>query len=87
MRVLAPSGRDATAQFDLIIGGVTLQETTFIGTCTYTAKDFRATAEAMFSGKLGQLDWYKPRPLSGGAKPFSDIRKGAIDATKIILKP
>ena len=32
---------------------MTLQEITFIGTYTYTARDFRETAQAMFDGRLG----------------------------------
>ena len=35
---------------------MTLQEITFIGTYTYTAEDFRDTAEAIFDGRLGHLD-------------------------------
>ena len=65
----------------------TLQEITFMGTYTYTAEDFRATAQAMFSGKLGRLDWFEARPLSKGAKAFVDIRQSIVEAPKIILKP
>ena len=71
----------------LDIRRVTLQEVTFMGTYTYTAADFRATAQAMFSGKLGRLDWYETRQLSEGAKAFTDIRQGIVEAPKIILKP
>ena len=71
----------------LDIRRVTLQEITFMGTYTYTAEDFRATAQAMFDGKLGQLDWYEARPLSEGANAFVDIRQGVVEAPKIILKP
>ena len=71
----------------LDIRRTTLQEITFMGTYTYTAADFRATAQAMFSGRLGQLDWYDARQLSDGAKAFVDIRQGIVEAPKIILKP
>jgi len=71
----------------LDIRRVTLQEITFMGTYTYTADDFRTTAEAMFSGKLGALDWFEARPLADGAKAFSDIRQGVVETPKIILKP
>lgn len=71
----------------LDIRRVTLQEITFMGTYTYTAADFRATAQAMFSGKLGRLDWFEARQLSDGAKAFADIRQGLVEAPKIILKP
>ena len=71
----------------LDIRRLTLQEISFIGTYTYTAADFRATAQAMFDGRLGTLDWYETRPLSAGAQAFSDIRKGIVQAPKVILKP
>jgi 2-desacetyl-2-hydroxyethyl bacteriochlorophyllide A dehydrogenase len=71
----------------LDIRRMTLQEITFIGTYTYTAKDFRDTAEAMFDGRLGTLDWVESRPLSEGAEAFSDIRSGRTPAPKILLKP
>lgn len=66
---------------------LTLQEITFIGTYTYTAQDFRDTAAAMWDGRLGDLNWTEERPLSAGAQAFSDIRKGAVAAPKIVLRP
>lgn len=66
---------------------MTLQEITFIGTYTYTARDFRDTAAAIFDGRLGALDWPETRPLSDGARAFADIRAGTVAAPKIILKP
>ena len=71
----------------LDIRRLTLQEITFIGTYTYTAQDFRDTAQAMFAGLLGPLDWFEPRALADGAQAFADIRSGQVSAPKIILKP
>lgn len=71
----------------LDIRRITLQEISFIGTYTYTAQDFRDTAQAMFEGRLGPLDWVEIRPLSEGARAFSDIRSGRVAAPKLILKP
>ena len=71
----------------LDIRRITLQEITFIGTYAYTAQDFRDTAQAMFDGRLGPLDWVETRPLAEGARAFSDIRAGLTPAPKIILKP
>lgn len=71
----------------LDIRRMTLQEITFIGTYTYTAQDFRDTAQAIFDGHLGPLDWTETRPLSEGAVAFRDIRAGTVPAPKIILKP
>lgn len=71
----------------LDIRRMTLQEITFVGTYTYTARDFRDTAEAMFGGRLGSLDWTELRPLSDGQAAFADIREARTAAPKIILKP
>ena len=71
----------------LDIRRMTLQEITFIGTCTYSAADFRETAEAIFRGVLGALDWPEIRPLSEGARAFDEIRAGRAAAPKIILMP
>ena len=71
----------------LDIRRMTLQEITFIGTYTYTAQDFRDTAQAIFDGYLGPLDWTEARPLSDGPAAFADIRAGRTEAPKIILHP
>jgi L-gulonate 5-dehydrogenase len=71
----------------LDIRRMTLQEISFIGTYTYTAQDFRDTAEAIFSGRLGPLDWFETRPLSQGAQAFQDLRTGNVAAPKVILTP
>ena len=41
----------------------------------------------MCKGRLGALDWYETRPLEAGSQAFEDIRKGQVQAPKIILKP
>ncbi len=66
---------------------MTLQEITFIGTYTYTMADFKVTANAIFSGKLGNLRWIDKRPLASGARAFDDIAAGESAAPKIILQP
>ena len=71
----------------LDIRRMTLQEITFIGTYTYAQADFRGTAQAIFDGHLGALDWAEIRPLSDGARAFADIKAGRVAAPKIILKP
>jgi len=71
----------------LDIRRMTLQEITFIGTYTYTAEDFRTTAQAMFDGRLGPLDWFESRPLTEGARAFADLRGGRVTAPKIVLDP
>lgn len=71
----------------LDIRRMTLQEITFIGTYTYTAEDFRQTAQAIFDGRLGGLDWIEERALSDGATAFRDLRNGAVAAPKVILTP
>ncbi|WP_150525145.1 zinc-dependent alcohol dehydrogenase [Roseibium sediminis] len=71
----------------LDIRRMTLQEITFIGTYTYTVEDFRATAKAIFDGRLGPLDWVETRFLSEGAAAFADLRSGRVASPKILLKP
>ena len=66
---------------------MTLQEITFIGTYTYTAQDFRDTAQAIFQGRLGPLDWFQRRSLCDGAQAFKDLRAGSVAAPKIVLDP
>ncbi|MCP5074516.1 MAG: alcohol dehydrogenase catalytic domain-containing protein [Rhodobacteraceae bacterium] len=71
----------------LDIRRMTLQEITFIGTYTYTAQDFRETAQAIFDGSFGSLHWVTSRPLSEGQQAFRDIRTGKVAAPKTILIP
>lgn len=71
----------------LDIRRMTLQEVTFIGTYTYTAQDFRDTAQAIFEGRFGPLDWTDARALAEGSKGFADIRAGRVASPKIILMP
>jgi L-gulonate 5-dehydrogenase len=66
---------------------MTLQEITFLGTYTYTMRDFQETAAAIFDGRLGPLDWPEIRPLGEGAQAFADIDAGLVAAPKIILEP
>ncbi|WP_120498989.1 alcohol dehydrogenase catalytic domain-containing protein [Roseovarius sp. EL26] len=66
---------------------LTLQEITFIGTYTYTDQDFRDTAQAIFDGRLGALDWFETRSLADGAMAFQNLKSGLVSAPKIILDP
>lgn len=76
-----------SASGGLDVRRMTLQEITFIGTYTYTPEDFRDTAQAIFDGRLGSLDWMEIRPLRDGAKTFDSISAGDVAAPKVILKP
>ncbi|MGI9515258.1 MAG: zinc-dependent alcohol dehydrogenase [Anderseniella sp.] len=75
------------AEGGLDVRRMTLQEITFIGTYTYTMTDFKATADAIFTGKLGKLGWIEKRSLKDGAEAFDDISAGRCAAPKIILQP
>ena len=66
---------------------ITLQEITFIGVYTYTPKDFRDTAAAIFDGRFGPLDWIEIRDLADGQQAFDDILAGKVASPKIILRP
>jgi len=71
----------------LDIRRITLQEITFIGTYTYTAQDFKDTAEALFTGRLGLLEWIEKRPLSEGKASFRELLGNTVAAPKIVLDP
>lgn len=91
-RAVRPGGVIAHIGLGSAAGGLdirrmTLQEITVFGTYTYTMADFRETAAAIFSGRLGALDWFETRPLSEGARAFDDIAAGRAAAPKIILEP
>ena len=66
---------------------MTLQEVTFVGTYTYTDRDFRDAARAIFEGRMGTLDWIETRPLAAGPRAFEDIRAGRAASPKIVLIP
>lgn len=84
--VIVHIGLGAEAQ-GLDIRRMTLQEITFIGSYTYTKNDFKETAQALFDGSLGALEWIEKRPLEQGAQAFNDIRNGKVASAKILLKP
>ena len=84
--VIAHVGLGDSAE-GLDVRRITLQEITFIGTYTYTAQDFRDTAQAIFDGRLGPLDWTEARPLADGFAAFQDLRAGKVAAPKIVLTP
>jgi L-gulonate 5-dehydrogenase len=73
------------AGFD--IRRITLQEITLIGTYTYTMADFRETAQAIFTGQLGDFNWIEQRSLDDGAQAFADLMTGQVTASKIVLQP
>ncbi len=76
-----------TATNGLDIRRITLQEITFIGNYTYNVKDFQETAEAIFNGSLGKLDWHRITPLIEGAEAFDAIKTGKVAYPKVILQP
>ncbi|WP_208352475.1 zinc-dependent alcohol dehydrogenase [Pseudaestuariivita rosea] len=69
----------------------TLQEITFFGTYTYTADDFRDTAQAIFDGRLPVSDHLEAltetRPLEEGPKAFAELALGQVAAPKVLLQP
>ncbi|MGB0786193.1 MAG: zinc-dependent alcohol dehydrogenase [Alphaproteobacteria bacterium] len=75
-----------SAEGGIDVRRLTLQEITFFGTYTYTKSDFEATAEAIFNGSLGALDWPDLRPLDHGVQAFKDLKNGSVSAPKIILQ-
>lgn len=66
---------------------ITLQEIAFLGSYCYTRADFRETAQGIFEGRFGDLDWVEERALSDGAAAFAQIHDGSVAAPKVILRP
>ncbi|MEO0566092.1 MAG: alcohol dehydrogenase catalytic domain-containing protein [Pseudomonadota bacterium] len=71
----------------LDIRRITLQEVTFIGSYTYTMRDFRDTAQAIFDGRLGSLNWIELRRLEDGQAAFEDLLSQRVAAPKIVFRP
>lgn len=69
----------------------TLQEVTWFGTYTYTARDFRDAAQAIFDGRIPaarHLDrLVETRPLSEGVAVFDALAAGKIATPKVLLRP
>ncbi|MEL6476935.1 MAG: alcohol dehydrogenase catalytic domain-containing protein [Pseudomonadota bacterium] len=65
---------------------MTLQEIGFLGTYTYTAQAFRETAQALFDGRLGPLDWFDERPLDAGPEAFLAHAEGRVSAPKTVFR-
>ena len=66
---------------------MTLQDIRFAGSYTYTHEDFINTTSALFSGKLGSLDWIESCPLSQGADIFNQLNEGKVSTPKVVLLP
>jgi L-gulonate 5-dehydrogenase len=49
--------------------------------------DFRETARAIFTGRLGDFGWIEQRQLDDGAQAFADLLAGRVTASKIVLRP
>ena len=77
----------AGGQVGLDVRKMTLQDIKFSGSYTYSEDDFTKTTNAIFTGKLGQLDWFEIHPLSQGHHLFHELNKGEVKAPKVILAP
>ena len=65
---------------------ITLQEIIVSGTYCYTPAEFRATVDALASGRLGPLGWMEERGFDEGIRAFADIDAGRTGAAKIVLR-
>ena len=65
---------------------LTLAEITLLGTYTYTTADLRATVDALYRGRFGDLAWVEERRLDAGAVAFVDLDRGSSAAAKIVLR-
>lgn len=90
--LVAPGGTIVHIGLGSADGGVdarraTLQEISFAGAYTYTMAEFRDTAQAIFEGRLGPLDWIDVRALRDGADAFDEAAAGRVAAPKIVFRP
>ena len=65
---------------------ITLQEIIVTGTYCYTPADFRATVDALVSGRLGDLSWIEERDFDDAVAAFADMDAGRTAAAKIVLR-
>ena len=77
--------QDSSGEMD--VRKITLSELTFIGVYTYTTADLRASADALYRGALGELQWVEYRPMKDGPAAFRDLDAGRTAAAKIVLLP
>lgn len=64
---------------------ITLQEIIVSGTYCYTPADFRATVDALSSGRLGTLEWIEVRDFDDAVSAFADMDAARTNAAKIVL--
>ena len=64
---------------------LTLFEITLAGSYCYSPQDFRDTAQAIFDGRFGPLDWIEERPLEEGKSCFDAVLSGAAVTPKFVL--
>ncbi|MEL6210306.1 MAG: alcohol dehydrogenase catalytic domain-containing protein [Pseudomonadota bacterium] len=76
---------DNTGGFDA--RRMTLHEIIAFGSYTYTQAEFQATADALYAGRLGPLDWTDIRPLEDGAAGFEDVAEGRATQPKLVFLP
>ncbi len=77
----------AGGEVGLDVRRMTLQDISFIGSYTYTQKDFELTTEAINKKKLGNLDWTQAFSLEQGPSLFQSINSGTMNAPKVLLYP
>ncbi|MEM8792193.1 MAG: alcohol dehydrogenase catalytic domain-containing protein [Pseudomonadota bacterium] len=91
-RIVQPGGFIAHIGLASGEGGIdarrlTLWEIGFIGTYTYTEDAFRETAEAIFDGRLGALDWPETMALAEAPQAFRAHDEGRMATPKTIFVP
>ena len=71
----------------LDIRRLTLRGISFIGSYTYTARDFSDTAISVFEGLVGDMNWFRKASLEEGPEIFKSIHAGQIGEPKVVLTP
>jgi len=65
---------------------LTLGEIAFSGSFCYDAADFRETIALLASGRMREQSWIEERPMAEGAEAFAALDRGAVRASKIVLR-
>ncbi len=71
----------------LDLGRLSAREVTVMCTTAYTSQDFHDTAQAVFDGRLGPLDWVDVRPLADGPAVFEELAAGRASVPRVVLTP
>ncbi len=92
VRAVRPGGRVVfvglhDAESPLPCNEIVRGEVEVRGSFCYSEADFEAALAMLARGTLRQGPWIEERPLEEGPQAFDDLLRGAVGASKVILRP